>query len=174
MRPDSTTRRRLNRLCRWILPIIAAARMTKAAAAPAIILTNLPPYGSSADVGGLVLGVASDAYRVAVFIYVPGYGWVSKPTCAQPLSVIQSNGSWTADITTGGSDTNATRIAALLVSTNYNLPCVDGAAFLPTNVFAQAVASAVVTSTHSGARFLSFSGYDWWVKTSSEPVGPGT
>ncbi|PYJ05700.1 MAG: hypothetical protein DME25_07995 [Verrucomicrobia bacterium] len=148
--------------------------MTKAAAAPAIILTNLPPYGSSADVGGLVLGVASDAYRVAVFIYVPGYGWVSKPTCAQPLSVIQSNGSWTADITTGGSDTNATRIAALLVSTNYNLPCVDGAAFLPTNVFAQAVTSAVVTRTNPGARFLSFSGYDWWVKTSSEPVGPGT
>src|SRR5438876_109572 len=93
-----------------------------------------------ARLGGDVLGATPGAYSVAVFIYVPGYGWVTKPTCAQPLSVIQANGSWTADITTGGADSNATRVAALLVSTNYSQLCVLGAAFLPTNVFAQAVA----------------------------------
>jgi hypothetical protein len=104
---------------------------------------------------------------------VPGYGWVTKPTCAQPLTVIQPDGSWSADITTGGSDQLATRIAALLVSTNYSEPCVEGAAALPTNVFAQALASAVVTRPYPGHRWLSFSGYNWWVKTSTGTVGPG-
>jgi hypothetical protein len=108
-----------------------------------------------------------------VFIYVPGYGWVTKPTCAQPLTLIQPDGSWSADITTGGSDPLATRIAALLVSTNYSQPCVLGANVLPTNVFAQASASAVINRPYPGPRWLSFSGYDWWVKTSTGPVGPG-
>src|SRR5882724_3505923 len=136
-----------------------------AGAAPVIIITNLPAYGSTNDLAGVVANVNPAACSVALFIYVPGYGWVSKPTCAQPLSVIQPNGSWSADITTGGSDALATRVAALLVSTNYNQPCVLGAAFLPTNVFAQAVASAVTTRASPGLRWLSFSGYDWWVKS---------
>jgi hypothetical protein len=110
---------------------------------------------------------------VAVFIYVPDYGWVTKPTCAQPLTQVQPDGSWSADITTGGSDPLATRIAALLVSTNYSQPCVQGAAVLPTNVFAQALASAVITRPYPGPRWLRFSGYDWWVKSSAGLVGPG-
>jgi hypothetical protein len=104
---------------------------------------------------------------------VPGYGWVSKPTCAQPLTTIASNGSWTANITTGGSDNLATRVAALLVGANYNQPCVQGLSFLPTNVFAQALASSVITRPSPGPRWLNFSGYSWWVKSSTGLVGPG-
>ena len=44
---------------------------------------------------------------------------------------------------------------------------------LPTNVFAQAAASADVTRQYPGPRWLSFSGYDWWSKSSVSPVGPG-
>src|ERR1043165_5320768 len=167
---------RLNAMRAWwqgLLVLLVTAWVRGVAATPTIIITNLPAYGSNDDLGGVVLGASPGAYKVAVFIYVPGYGWVTKPTCAQPLSTSETNGNWTADITTGGSDSNATRVAALLVSTNYNEPCVLGAAFLPTNVFAQAAASAVVTRANPGGRFLSFSGYDWWVKTSAGPVGPG-
>src|ERR1019366_2395154 len=84
-------------------------------AVPRIIITNLPAYGSTDNLAGVVLGVDPAAFRVAVFIDVPPYGWYSKPTCAQALTPIQPDGSWSADITTGGADTNATRIAALLV-----------------------------------------------------------
>jgi hypothetical protein len=98
---------------------------------------------------------------------------VTKPTCAQPLTTIQPNGSWSANITTSDSDTNATRVAALLVSTNYNQSCVLGLANLPTNAYAQASAKTVVTRPSPGVRFLSFSGYDWWVKSFPGPVGPG-
>jgi hypothetical protein len=147
----------------------------KSHATPGIVITNLPAFGSSDNLGGEVWGADPTAYRVAVFINVPPYGWYSKPTCAQALTPIQPDGNWSADITTGGMDTNATRIAALLVSTNYNQPCVLGEPFLPTNVFAEAMASAVVTREHPGVRWIGFSGYDWWVKASSgtNRLGPG-
>jgi hypothetical protein len=142
---------------------------------PGIVITNVPAYGSSDDLAGVVLGVDPTASRVAVFINVPPYGWYSKPTCSQALTTIQPDGSWSADITTGGADTNATRIAALLVSTNYDQPCVLGEPFLPTDVFSEAIASAVVTREYSGVRWIGFSGYDWWVKASSgtNQLGPG-
>jgi hypothetical protein len=140
-----------------------------------ILITNLPAYGTTDNLAGIVLGADPAACRVAVFIEVPPYGWYSKPICAQALTVIQPDGSWSADITTGGMDTNATRIAALLVSTNYNQPCVLGELFLPTNVLAEAIASAVVTREYPGVRWIGFSGYDWWVKASSgtNQLGPG-
>jgi hypothetical protein len=159
---------------RFSTPALALGfALCQASGAPPIIITNLPAYGSTNDLRGIVANVDTTAYSVAVFIYVPGYGWVSKPTCAQPLTTIQSNGSWSADITTGGSDTLATRVAALLVSTNYNEACVAGSATLPTNVYARATAAAVTTRASLGMRWLSFSGYDWWVKTSTGQVGPG-
>ena len=104
-----------------------------------------------------------------------GFGWVTKPTCAQPLTTIQPNGSWSADVGTGGSgDLTATRFAALLVNTNFNLPCVLGTPTLPTNAYLQAIAKTVVTRSSPGVRFLSFSGYDWWVKSSVGTRRPGT
>lgn len=142
-------------------------------AQPVIQITNLPPFGSFLDLGGCVLNASPASYRVAVFIFVPGAGWYSKPTCGQPLTTIQTNGSWTTDITTGGSDQLATKIAALLVATNYNEPCVLGPPSLPTNVTAQAVASVIVDRDDPGLRRFDFAGYNWWVKSSTGLVGPG-
>ena len=156
----------------WLVAWLAVAGVCRAAT-PSILITNLPPYGSTNDLAGKVLNANPATHAVAVFIYVPSYGWVSKPTCGQPLTPIQTNGTWSADITTGGSDTNATRIAALLVSTNYNEPCVNGLANLPTNIYAQAIAKKVVTRPSPGVRFLSFSGFDWWVKNFTTLAGPG-
>ena len=141
--------------------------------APAIVLTKVPAFGSYDNLAGKVTDAAPSAYRVAVFIFVPGAGWWSKPYCDPPLTIIRPDGSWTADITTGGSDALATRITALLVSTNYNQPCEEGAASLPANVTSQAVASATVERIDPAVRQISFAGYDWWVKTSAGLVGPG-
>jgi len=140
---------------------------------PSILITNLPAYGSTSPLAGMVLNANPATNAVAVYIYVPGYGWVTKPTCAQPLTMIRTNGSWSANITTGGGDVNATRVAALLVSTNYSVSCVDGLADLPTNVYVQAITKTVVTRPSPGVRFFSFAGYDWWVKNSTGLVGPG-
>jgi len=140
---------------------------------PVVLITNLPAYGTSAILKGCVLGANPATQAMALFIYVPGYGWVTKPACAQPLSTIHVDGSWSASIVTGGSDQNATRIAALLVGTNYNQSCVDGAAAISSDIYAQAVAKAVLTRPSPGVRFFSFSGYDWWVKNETALAGPG-
>ena len=142
-------------------------------ASPAIVLTNVPAFGSFGDLSGFVVDAAPAAHRVAVFIYVPGAGWWSKPYCDPQLTTIRPDGSWTADITTGGVDEFATKITALLVGTNYSEPCVMGPPTLPANVTAQAIASATVERVDPSVRWISFSGYDWWVKTSFGLVGPG-
>jgi len=154
--------------------LAAAWASAAAAAAPSVLITNLPAYGSYDNLGGVVLNAEPASQKLAVFIYVPGAGWWSKPTCpGQPLTSIQADGTWTTDITTGGTDPLATRVAALLVSSSYSEPCVLGLEHIPTNIFARALASVVVTRPHPGKRWLAFSGYDWWVKASAGAVGPG-
>ena len=154
--------------------LFAAVTVPCGAAAPAILITNLPAYGVNATLSGVVLNANPATNAVAVFIYVPGYGWVTKPNCVEPLTTIQPNGSWSANVTTGGAgDLTATRFAALLVSTNFNLSCVLGLANLPTNAYAQAIAKTAVTRPSPGVRFLSFSGYDWSVKNPAGLAGPG-
>ena len=157
----------------WLLLCLAIAHAHVGWGAPAIVLTNVPLFGSFDDLSGIVVDAAPAAHRVAVFIYVPSAGWWSKPYCDLPLTAIRPDGSWTADITTGGVDEFATKITALLVSTDYNEPCVKGPATLPTNVTAQAIASAAVERADPNLRWISFSGYDWWVKSSPGLVGPG-
>ena len=142
-------------------------------AAPGIVLTHVPEFGSFDNLSGQVLDAAPASHRVAVFIYVPSAGWWSKPYCDPQLTIIQPDGSWTADITTGGVDEYAAKITALLVGTNYNEPCVMGPAVLPSNVMAQAIASVTVERFDPNVRWISFSGYDWWVKSSPGLVGPG-
>jgi hypothetical protein len=50
---------------------------------------------------------------------------------------------------------------------------VQGLSFLPTNIFSRALASSVITRPSPGPRWLSFSGYTWWVKSSAGLAGPG-
>lgn len=157
----------------WLLSAMLISSRA-AMVTPTILITNLPAYGVAGNLSGFVAGASPASNAVAIYIYVPSYGWVTKPTCAQPVVPIQPDGSWSADVSTGGAgDLTATRFAALVVATNYSLPCVLGLANLPTNAYSQALAKTVVTRPSPGVRFLNFSGYDWWVKTSSSPVGPG-
>jgi hypothetical protein len=144
------------------------------AVSPAVIITNLPAYGTTDTLKGYVIGANPATQALAVFIYVPGFGWVNKPLCSPLLVPIQPDGSWSANITTGGTgDTTATRIAAMLVSTNYNQGCVLGTSTLSTNVYAQAIVKTIITRPSPNVRFVNFSGYDWWVKSPAGLAGPG-
>src|SRR5262245_17890166 len=97
---------------RLTLASLSAAFLVAASAqgATSIVFTSVPAYGSQNDLQGIVHGVNPSAYRVAVFININGAGWFTKPTCALPLTTIQPDGTWTADITTGGADSNAVQI----------------------------------------------------------------
>jgi hypothetical protein len=68
----------------------------------------VPVYGSADDLRGQVWHITPSDYKVAVYIFVAS-GWWTKPYFAQPLTNIQPEGRWIADITTGGVDHQATK-----------------------------------------------------------------
>jgi hypothetical protein len=134
---------------------------------PEIAFTYLPSWGSHEDLKGVVSGVNPAGYRVAVFIQVEG-GWWTKPTFANPLTIIGSDSSWICDITTGGIDQNATRFSAFLVPQTYDPPLLDGAALLPDTLYQHPFIE------QDRPRIIFFSGYHWLVKEAfASPAGPG-
>ncbi len=110
---------------------------------PAIVFSYVPPYGSFDDLRGQVWHVDPSKYNVAVYIYVSG--WWTKPYFSSPLTPIQRDGSWICDITTGGVDETATRIAAYLLPSAYTPPLMSGGATLPAELDANAVAKVETT-----------------------------
>jgi hypothetical protein len=111
---------------------------------PTIQFSYVPPYGSNNNLNGQVAHVRPVDCKVAVFIKVGG-GWWNKPTWAAPLTDIRPDGSWTCDITTGGSDSTATEIAAYLVPVGYTPPQMSGQATFPTELGVNAIANCHVT-----------------------------
>lgn len=152
---------------------IACASESAALAAASIEFNSVPPYGSFNNLQGKVYGVNPATHRIAVFIYVTGAGWFTKPSCGAPLTTIQADGTWTADITTGGIDQNATRIAAYVVPVSFSQPCVTDEFCLPAGVDQQAIANRSTTRVDPATRSFHWSGHDWWVKSGPTPLGPG-
>jgi hypothetical protein len=138
--------------------------------APAVQFTYVPPYESFKDLQGRVNCVNPSSYKVAVYIFVSG--WWTKPYWDQPLTTIQSDGTWTCDITTGGTDQLATKIAAFLVPNGYKPPPASGGQTLPAELYNHAVAQLIIDRPPV-YRTIQFSGYTWKVKASETPAGPG-
>jgi len=149
---------------------LSCAVLAGAQAEPTLEFTSVPALGSTANLSGTASGIVIADHRVVVYIFVQS--WWIKPGNAAPLTVIAPGGDWTADITTGGADPVATKIAAYLVPQTYSPPLLNGAATLPEELDDNALASAVVERQSTNA--FHFSGYDWDVKTSGGILfGPG-
>jgi len=138
--------------------------------APTIEFTYVPPYGSFDKLQGRVECVEPADYNVAVYIFISG--WWTKPYWAWPLTTIREDGSWTCNITTGGTDQLATKIIAFLVPNGYDPPLMRGGQTLPSELYENAVAY-VETEREAIFRKIEFSGYTWNVKASETRAGPG-
>lgn len=110
---------------------------------PVIEFSSVPPYGSFNDLKGRVKNVNTSDYKVAVYIFVSG--WWTKPFWTSPLTSIQKDGSWVCDITTGGIDQKATKIAAFLVPSGYSPPAMSGGQTLPQEIYNKAVSRVEIT-----------------------------
>ena len=143
---------------------------TRAAAAqPTVEITSVPPYGGSLGVmRGIVRGVDASTHRVAVYIHVEGLGWWTKESFAKPTVPINSDGSFTANVTTGGLDHLATIFCASVVPAGHIPPRAAGSRRCPPDP--QAVAMAF---RERYGRLLTFAGRTWAVKDATMPVGPG-
>jgi len=112
------------------------------AGTPSIAFTSVPALGSTDSLNGRVLHVIPANFYVAVYIFVPnGEGWWIKPTFATPDTTVNCDGTFSADVTTGGLDTEATIITAFLLPNTYSPPLLGGSATLPGALYAAAVAT---------------------------------
>jgi parallel beta-helix repeat protein len=138
-----------------------------------LAFTHVPPYGSHENLQGQATGCADwTDYNIVVYIKV-GDGWWIKPYASPPCTNLNPDGSWTADITTGGGDPYATVIAAYLLPPGEACPVVLGGA-LPPALETVALASARINRYPPGCEPLGFSGHIWRIKNSADiPVGPG-
>jgi len=85
---------------------------------PTMKFTYVPPYGSYDNLRGKVSNARPSEFKVVVFIEVYGVWWI-KPYWDSPSTAINSDGTFTTDITTGGSDELAKTIRAFLVPIGY-------------------------------------------------------
>jgi|GEM_PF-335623 len=134
---------------------------------PTIEFTYVPAYGSLDNLQGKVINVTPSDYKVAVYIYVSG--WWTKPNFANPLTGISATGTWICDITTDEADRYATKIKAYLVPNGYTPPQMSGGQIFPSELDPY----PNIEVTRKPERHITFSGYDWVVKSSVIPVGPG-
>jgi hypothetical protein len=111
-----------------------------AALAPSIEITYLPPYGTYHNLQGVVHNPPPGSY-IAVYIRVGGF-WV-KPYAAWPRTRISGSGYWACDVTTGGTDQNATAYEIFLLPGDYSTPIVLGNA-LPSELYSRAIVHIAV------------------------------
>lgn len=138
------------------------------AATPAIHITSLPPYAVDGFIQGTVTGIDFATHRVAVYIQIEGLGWFTKPTFANPTVPISSDGTFTADVATGGIDNRATIYCAALISADFQPPPASSSPRIPKDLNPLAI-----DIQERYGRVLDFAGLKWAVKEAPQPVGPG-
>jgi hypothetical protein len=113
---------------------------------PSLTFTSVPARESTNYLQGVAMHVKPANFFVAVYIDVPGSGgWWTKPYFDNPRTGLHCDGRFTADITTGAHDSDATQIAAFLLPNNVNPPALAGSPTLPQSLYQSAVAVASVS-----------------------------
>ena len=123
--------------------LIAGVSLIPAAmGAPGITMLSIPSDESDQDwISGIAEDVVPADFAVVVYIKVGSVWWGPKPTFANPLTAIRSDGFWDAVFVTGGYDDDATQFAAYLiprdaVQAGVMPPELYGAASLPSSLSA--------------------------------------
>ena len=140
---------------------------------PTIQITSTPQFGSGGYLQGLVTNVNPADYQVAVLLFVPGLGWYSKPYCSPLFVQTNSDGTWSANVDTGGVDYTADRYVAYLVPQGFSSGCRMGIDGLPSDLESGAVARAFVDRPNPQGPTVQFSGQTWNVTTNSVPLNAG-
>jgi uncharacterized protein (TIGR03437 family) len=106
---------------------------------PQMEFTNVPRIGSNENLHGRVRNAPGAEYKVAVLIKVQNRWW-TKPFADRPSTAIRPDGTWEADITTGGIDQQAEDVIAFLLNANFTVPIALGALEIPAQLAQAAVA----------------------------------
>ena len=134
----------------------------------AIQITGIPPYAVDGFVSGIVTGVDPAMYRVAPYIQIEGSGWWTKPTLASPTVQINADGTFSADVATGGIDNRATIFCTALIPVGVMPPPAMGGERIPASL-----APVAIDFEEHYSRTIQFAGRTWGIKESPIGVGPG-
>jgi hypothetical protein len=158
---------RLRRLLRNLFVLVPLLLAMRCGAPPRLEITGIPVYAADGFVTGRVWNVNPTLYHVALFIQIEGIGWYTKPTFLSPTVPIQSDGSFSADVVTGGVDDRATIYCAMLLPIAVLPPSAAGDPSLPE------FANRAEDCEQRFGRTIEFAGGTFGVKESPVPVGPG-
>jgi hypothetical protein len=86
---------------------------------PEVSFTYVPPVGSFKNLEGEVENVCPDDAKICTYIRVGGTWWM-KPYWNNPLTRINSDGTFVVDITTGGIDSQANKINVYIVTNDFD------------------------------------------------------
>lgn len=103
---------------------------------PTVSITSAPKLGDFGTVSGTVTGVKFNHFRIATYINVDGTSgaWWTKPSFAQPLTYISTDGSWSGNMLNAGVDNDAVEIRAYLVPETFVPPAASGSQTLPSSL----------------------------------------
>lgn len=134
----------------------------------------IPPCGTFQDLTGRLGHFEGiESYRVITYIFISSSGWWVKPYRDTTHTVIQSNGSFEVDITTGDIDDLATIVYLGIIHKDAEVPLLHGTPSIPDDLPVLASRKYYRTPTDCH-RVIEFSGYRWYVKNSrSGTLGPG-
>jgi hypothetical protein len=90
-----------------------------------IEITDVDLSSNPGSVRGRTWNIAPSRSRVAVYIYVPGWGWASKPFLSNRLTRIGDAGEWAVSLPEP-TDSQATKARAYLVPDGYQPPGTNG------------------------------------------------
>ena len=73
-------------------------------------VTDVPALGEAGVLTGYVQAPSAEeasplSLKIALYIFVESFGWVSKPTLAEPYQDVAEDGSWSANYATFGNGT---------------------------------------------------------------------
>jgi hypothetical protein len=122
------------------IPITAPPTLPPQTPVPlSVQFTYVSPCHDTGGVEGRVAGIHPENYtnyKIVVYINVNGVWWGPKPTWANPLTYIQTDGTWATKIVTGGNDEDASRVTAFLIPSSYQKPPnLEGDSQLPGELF---------------------------------------
>jgi len=138
-----------------------------------IRLTQVPEWGNTTSLLHGRVDANPQDYKVTgvIFIQEAG-GWWTKPSFDNPAVPIAADSTFSLDFVSGGLDQYCTRLLAVLVPENYQVPLFSGAGDLPPDLLEHPY--AIAFRPH-GDRKLDWAGFPWTVRRTIDDyaINPG-
>lgn len=139
-----------------------------------IRFTDMPAYGENGYLKGKVENLPPEQYgdyQIAVYIRVAG-GYYNKPLWDPAATTINTDGTWSTNVTTQPNDSTADQFAAFLLPDTVSPYLHNGESQLDPSLFNDATAY-LIQDRPGAARTLNFAGREWRVRTGfCETDGP--